>query len=191
MPRIDAHTVAEHRARKERAILSATVDLLVNEGDDAVTPAAVAKRSGIARTSVYQYHGSTAELIAAAVMELFRRAEAEMDAALSAAGDDPEERLRAYVTTTLQLARDGHAPARPAALAGAPAECRAAVRECHQRLMAPLAAIVDGLGASEVGTTAALAAGSLQAASQLVEHGADLSEVADVTCTFIARAVRP
>ena len=55
----------------------------------------------------------------------------------------PARRNRARTAPT--AAQEDRAPGR---LAGAPAECRAAVRECHQRLMAPLAAIVDALGAA-------------------------------------------
>ena len=55
MPRIDAPTVAEHHVMRRDAIIAAARDLLGTAGASAVTPAAVAGRSGLARTSVYQY----------------------------------------------------------------------------------------------------------------------------------------
>ena len=73
MPRIEAPTLAEHHAQRRAAIVAAAVDLLGREGIGAVTPAAVASGSGLARSSLYQYFPSTAALVAAAVEESFTR----------------------------------------------------------------------------------------------------------------------
>lgn len=189
MPKIDAPTVAEHRAQKERAILAATVELLTTIGQDAVTPAAVAERAGLARTSVYQYHPSSASLVAAAVEELFRFAQIEVGEALAASGTDPVERLRGYVMAMLRLAQAGHSPNRPISLVGAPDACRLRIRRLHDDLMAPLVGIVADLGASDARLQAALASGSIQGAVALVEHGADLHATTEATCDFLQRAV--
>lgn len=189
MPKIDAPTVAEHRAQKERAILDATVDLLVSQGQDAVTPAAVAERAGLARTSVYQYHPSSASLVATAVEELFRLAEIEVGESLAGVGGDPAARLTAYVSAMLRLAQAGHSPNRPISLHGAPEGCRARVRTLHDRLMEPLAGIVAEFGAHNVRVVTAIAAGAIQGAVALVEHGADLDATTDETCAFLRRAL--
>ncbi|GAA2447836.1 hypothetical protein [Streptomyces macrosporus] len=46
MPKIDASTVAGHRAQRREALIGAAIDILVNEGA-AVTPAAVGARAGL------------------------------------------------------------------------------------------------------------------------------------------------
>lgn len=189
MPKIDAPTVAEHRAQKERAILEATVDLLVTQGQDAVAPAAVAERAGLARTSVYQYHPSSASLVAAAVEELFRLAEIEVGEALAGAGDDPVSRLTAYVSAMLAMAQAGHSPSRPISLDGAPEGCRQRIRALHDQLMAPLAVIVAELGSPNVRMATALASGAIQGAVQMVEHGADLEATTAETREFLRRAL--
>lgn len=188
MPKIDAPTVAEHRAQKERAILDATVDLLTHHGQDAVTPAAVAERAGLARTSVYQYHPSSASLVAGAVEELFRKSELEVAAALRDAAQDPASRLTAYVSAMLSIAQAGHSPNRPISLHGAPEVCRQRIRVLHDQLMAPLSGIVAEFGASNVRAVTAIASGAIQGAVQLVEHGADLNATTDEVCAFLLRA---
>ena len=59
MPRIDAPTVAEHHAQRRAALLAAAEELLAEQGVEAVTPAAVGARAGLARSSVYQYFSSS------------------------------------------------------------------------------------------------------------------------------------
>lgn len=189
MPKIDAPTVAEHRALKERAIRDAVVELLINEGQDAVTPAAVAERSGLARTSVYQYHPSSASLVAVAVEELCRQAEAEVHQALSEVGTEPADRLNAYVSAMLRLAQSGHSPNRPISLQGAPKERRLEIRALHDQLMAPLTGIVAASGATNVQAATALASGAIQGAVHLVEHGADLESTTAETCKFLNAAL--
>ena len=189
MPKIDAPTVAKHRAQKEKAILEATVDLLITQGQNAVTPAAVAERAGLARTSVYQYHPSTASLVAGAIEELFRLAELEVASALAEAGEDPVSRLTAYVSAMLAIAQAGHTPNRPISLHGAPDECRQRIRVLHDQLMAPLAVVVAEFGAANVRAVTAVAAGAIQGAVQLVEHGADLEETTAEVCDFLRRAL--
>ena len=73
MPKINASTVAEHRAHQREALIGAAIDILVNEGATAVTPAAVGARAGLARSSVYQYFDSSAALLATITEEAFRR----------------------------------------------------------------------------------------------------------------------
>lgn len=51
MPKISAPTVAEHRVRQRGALLRAAIELLVDGGVSAVTPAAVSAAAGLARPS--------------------------------------------------------------------------------------------------------------------------------------------
>ena len=53
MPRITAPTVAEHHAKQRRALLDAARDLLAETGAEP-SMAAVARRAGLARSSIYQ-----------------------------------------------------------------------------------------------------------------------------------------
>lgn len=188
MPRIEAPTVAEHRAMRRRAVVDNAVELLVSQGPAALTPAAVAKMTGLARTSVYQYFPTSGELLGAAIEQLFITSQADLDAALAAAGSGIEGRIAAYVRATLETARRGHHPTR---LVGVelPDACRARLRELHDQVAAPLREIVAASGASDVETTTALANGVIAGAVALVEHGADLEHTTQETLGFLQRAL--
>ncbi|ASR04432.1 MULTISPECIES: TetR family transcriptional regulator [Gordonia] len=69
MPRIEAPTVAEHRRKQEQAILDGAKAILAETGE-APTLAAVGKRVGLARSSVYQYYSSSEQLVAAVLADL-------------------------------------------------------------------------------------------------------------------------
>lgn len=117
MPKINASTVAEHRARQREALVGAAIDILVTEGAAAVTPAAVGARAGLARSSVYQYFDSSAALLATITEEAFRRSNQALTEAMAAA-DGPLERVEAFFGESLRLGAEGaHRPA--AALMGA------------------------------------------------------------------------
>ena len=55
MPRIDAATVAEHRAARERDLLEAARRLLRSEPDRVPTLREVGDQAGLSRSGVYQY----------------------------------------------------------------------------------------------------------------------------------------
>ncbi|MEO9329885.1 TetR/AcrR family transcriptional regulator [Gordonia aurantiaca] len=101
MPRIQAPTVAEHRRQQIRAILDGAKAVLAETGE-APSLAAVGKRVGLARSSVYQYFSSSDELLAAVVADLFPswgrfvgdRVHAE---------SEPGRRIWAYICANVEL----------------------------------------------------------------------------------------
>jgi len=62
MPRIAAKTVKEHRENIETALVDAAEEILRNEPGTELTAAAIAKRAGIARNSIYRYVTSVNDL---------------------------------------------------------------------------------------------------------------------------------
>lgn len=195
MPRIEAPTVAEHRQMRRGEIVANARELLMREGAAEVTPAAVARASGLARSSVYQYFPTTGALVAAAIEDAFAVAQERLDSAVAAAGDDPEARLTAYVATTLELAAQGHSPSRTMGMSGLPDECLARLRELHDTLAAPFVTTIEAYAAELPGADgqvlAGLASGALNGAALLVEHGAALEDVTSHTVRFIGAALRP
>ncbi|GLW74116.1 hypothetical protein Kpho02_64140 [Kitasatospora phosalacinea] len=193
MPKINAATVAEHRAQQRAALIRAAVDVLVDQGAAAVTPAAVGARAGLARSSFYQYFPSAAALLAAVVEEAFTAADTATAEALADV-HDPAARLDAFVRTELLLAaRGAHRPAKALLQADLPPECLARVHELHHRHHAPLQAAVaeltGGVDAPEL--TAQLVGGTVQAAMTAVEHGADPTRVADRALALLHHGLTP
>ncbi|MEW2253076.1 TetR/AcrR family transcriptional regulator [Streptomyces sp. NPDC058733] len=181
MPKINAATVAEHRAQQRAALIQAAVDVLVEQGAAAVTPAAVGARAGLARSSFYQYFPSAAALLAAIVEEAFTAADSATTQALADV-HEPAARLDAFIRTELRLASQGaHRPAKALMQADLPPECLARVHELHHRHYAPLQAAITALtGEAEAPElTAQLVGGTVQAAMTAIDHGADPTRVAD------------
>ena len=189
MPKISAPTVAEHRVRQRDALLQAAIELLVESGVSAVTPAAVTAAAGLARPSFYQYFSSGAGILAAVIEDAFPRANAALTDALKSA-DGPVEALDTYVRVSLRLAHEGaHRPAAALSAAQLPDECRARLRELHREQAAPFMRALRELRAPDLQLTAQLLGGVLEAAMSAIESGTSLSAVTGRTLTIVHAAV--
>ena len=189
MPRIDAPTVAEHHAQRRAALLAAAEELLAEQGVEAVTPAAVGARAGLARSSVYQYFSSSPAIVAAVVEDAFPRAIEQLRAAM-AATTTPSEQVDAYVTTALRLAGDRtHRSLRALAVADLPEHCQARMDELHREQTTPLVDALKALGAPDPALTAALVSGVVRAAAQAVAEGAPAARVTRRTLALIHEGI--
>jgi AcrR family transcriptional regulator len=185
MPKINAATVAEHRAQQRAALIQAAVDILAEQGAAAVTPAAVGARAGLARSSFYQYFSSSAALLAAIVEESFTAADAAVAEALQEV-DNPSARIDAFVRAELLLAAQGlHRPADALMRADLPPVCRERVHELHLLHYGPLMAAIATISPANPQLTSRLVGGLLQAAMTAVESGAPPQEVADQALNLI------
>lgn len=147
MPKIHAATVADHRTQQRSALLDAARELLAEGDASKVTFAAVARRTGLARNSVYKYFPDRQHLLTEVVREAAPRWTERIHAALAAAGDSPEERVAAYVTAQLEMVRDGeHRIARATADDQDAAALRAGADEAHRALLDPLVGALRDLG---------------------------------------------
>lgn len=187
MPKIDAPTVAEHRALREKAVITAAVGILVTEGTQAVTPGAVASEAGIARTSIYQYYPSTGALLGSAIEALSAQREQRLRAALEDCGDDPRERIAAYVRTVIQLAHDATPPSGEIDIV--PEDIRKRLREAEARIQQPLRDAIRELGVQDAATVTALVEGTLRTAGSLAEEASSIEELAQAGCAFVMAGV--
>ncbi|MGY1454309.1 TetR/AcrR family transcriptional regulator [Streptomyces sp. SS8] len=191
MPKINASTVAEHRAHQREALVGAAIDILVSEGAAAVTPAAVGARAGLARSSVYQYFDSSAALLATVTEEAFRRSNEALAGAMAAASG-PVERVEAFFRESLRLGAEGaHRPAAALMGAGLPPACQERLMELHLEQVEPFRAAVREIGAPDPELTADLIAGMLHTALAAVERGAPLDAVTDRTLALVRRCLSP
>lgn len=191
MPKINASTVAEHRAQQREALIAAAIDILVTEGATAVTPAAVGARAGLARSSVYQYFSSSAELLATITEEAFRRSNEALARAMARA-EGPVERVEAFFRESLRLGAEGaHRPAAALMSAGLPPECLERLMQLHLEQVEPFRAAVRRIGTPEPALTADLIAGMLHTALAAVEGGAPLGTVTERTLALVRRCLDP
>ena len=186
MPRIQAATVAEHRAARLRALLDAG-RALVTETGRPPTLSAVALRAGMARASVYEYFGSGDDLLAALAEDITPRWTGRLRERMSAASTAPEAVL-AYVRANLELVAEGEHAAMAAIAAAAPGHItgeRAAAM--HLALVAPLTQALDELGAEPVPVVAAAIDGMVRATARTIEEGTPL----DVAWSTVRRMLEP
>lgn len=153
MPRIDAPTVAEHHARKRRALIDAARVLLAETGE-APSMTLVGQRAGLARSSVYQYFSSKEDLLQAVVADVFPDWAQQVQRRVDAASQ-PGERVWAYVEANVALfAGVEQAVALALARVVDPHVLRGPMQEFHAQLQVPLREALADLGEPAVGDMA-------------------------------------
>ncbi|MFI2644019.1 TetR/AcrR family transcriptional regulator [Streptomyces sp. NPDC018610] len=189
MPKIRAASVADHRAQQRAALVAAAGELL-REGDaSAVTFAAVAARTGLARNSVYKYFADRRELLAEVVRAATPRWTARIRAEMASA-DTPEDRVAAYVRAQLVLVRDGeHRIAQALAGDRDAAVLREGAAQAHAEILEPLVTALAELGDDAPRRTAQLLQGFVNAATTAVESGDDFTAVTERAVRLTTAAV--
>ena len=102
MPRITAKTVKEHRENVQTALVDVTEEILRNEPGTDLTAAAIAKRAGIARNSIYRYVTSVNDL-RRLVIERYMPGWMSAVTAATEGIDDPREWLAAWAVSYTHL----------------------------------------------------------------------------------------
>ncbi|BAG23739.1 MULTISPECIES: TetR/AcrR family transcriptional regulator [Streptomyces] len=189
MPRISAATVAEHHAQQRLALVRAARELLESGDAGAVTFAAIAKATGLARNSVYKYFPGRPELFAAVVEDAMPRWTDAIRAGMSAAGT-PEEKIAAYVASQLDLVRGGeHRIAQALAGVRDTAVVRDSATRAHRELLTPLIGALTELGEEDPRRTSLLLQGIVNAATTAIENGDDPDAVTELAVRMAVTAV--
>jgi len=171
MPKIQAPTIAEHRAAQRAALLDAARTLLSEEAERAPSLADVARRAGLARSSVYAYFKSRDDLLDALIVDTFPRWSAYVQARMGKAGS-PGDRVLAYVHANLRLvARGDHALARALAATGRTDALANSSRLLHDQLQTPLREALADHGAPDPARTAELIQSIVYTLSRMIEDG--------------------
>jgi AcrR family transcriptional regulator len=151
------------------ALLDAARVLLAEGGVAALTFPALAERTGLARSSLYEYFGSRAAVVEELCAVDFPRWAAEVEAAM-AAPRTPAARIEAYVRQQLALAADSRHRAVVAISAGELSEtARERIRAAHAELMDLVVGVLRELGHAEPRVTALLLQGVVDAAVRSAE----------------------
>ena len=162
--------MAEHRQLQQAALLDAARSLLTEGGMDALTFPALAARTGLARSSVYEYFRSRAAVVELLCEVDFPLWAAEIEAGM-AGRDTAAERIEAYVRGQLALAGD---PRHRAVAAISALELDEAAREriraAHGRLVGLVVEALEDLGHEQPRLAAALLQGVVEAAVKQAER---------------------
>jgi len=179
MPKINAATLAEHRARQRAALLDAARDLLLEGGYPALSFAALAERAGLARPTVYTYFGTKDEVVVALCEAELPLVAAEIGAAVRRAST-PRERITAFIRAQLRAARQRRIAH---ALATAPLshEARERILRLHHDLVPSAAPLFADLGHPHPALAARLLQGLINTAVTAMDAGEPPGRVTRVT----------
>ncbi|CCA58587.1 Transcriptional regulator, TetR family [Streptomyces venezuelae ATCC 10712] len=172
MPRIRAASVAEHRTMQRGALLDAARSLLSEGGTEALTFPALAERTGLARSSVYEYFRSRAAVVEELCAVDFPVWAAEVELAMDGA-DTPQGKVEAYVRKQLELVGDRRHRAVVAISASELDDgAREKIRAAHGGLVAMIVEALAALGQAQPRLGAMLLQGVVDAAVRRIELGA-------------------
>ncbi|MFE4549354.1 TetR/AcrR family transcriptional regulator [Streptomyces sp. NPDC056785] len=184
--------MAEHRSMQRAALLDAARSLLSEGGTEALTFPALAERTGLARSSVYEYFRSRAAVVEELCEVDFPVWAAEVEAVMAAA-DGPEGKVEAYVRRQLTLVGDRRHRAVVAISASElDAGAREKIRAAHGGLVTMIAEALRDLGHTEPRLAAMLLQGVVDAAVRRIELGAaeDPEAITEAAVTIALRGVR-
>ncbi|MER7826526.1 MULTISPECIES: TetR/AcrR family transcriptional regulator [unclassified Streptomyces] len=174
------------------ALLDAARSLLSEGGTEALTFPALAERTGLARSSVYEYFRSRAAVVEELCAVDFPVWAAEIEAAMERA-EAPEAKIEAYVRSQLGLVGDRRHRAVVAISAGElDAGAREKIRAAHGGLIAMIVEALSALGHAEPRLAAMLLQGVVDAAVRRIELGAaeDPTVVTEAAVAMALRGVR-
>jgi AcrR family transcriptional regulator len=187
MPRIDAPTLAEHREQRRDALLEAATTVMRESGT--VTMSAVAERTGLSRTAVYEYYRSSADLIADVLVDELAAWIDHLAEAIDGIAD-PRERLVTWIRAALAYVEDGrHALVRAAGDATLPPVRRAQVQTLHRDLAAPVYVALREIGVTDAERLASYVWGVVEAATRHIESGRAADDEVDAAIAFALAGV--
>lgn len=149
MPRIVAETVEENRDFRQNAILRAATEIARDSGIESVTIGAVASKAGLARSSIYAYFSSSADLIADVLVDELMDFQQYLEERV---GQTPigQTYVKVWISTSLEYILDGrHTLAKSAASVELPPTRKAQIKSLHREMMMPLAQSLVAIGISE------------------------------------------
>lgn len=150
MPRISAHSVAEHRRQTAERILDVVEEILeanqgVGDATQNLTVGLVAKKLGMGRSSLYRYHENVDSMIEAVVVRDFPRRAKEITTQMQQA-ESPLEAIHAYALASFREAKESrHSWRASLSRLHLGDEARARIGRLHAELTQALAAHVEEL----------------------------------------------
>jgi AcrR family transcriptional regulator len=187
MPRIETETLAQHRDWRRNQLIEAAASIALESGGSAVTVAAVAQRAGLSRTSVYEYFGSSADLIADLVLEELNNFAHYLRDAV-ADSEQPIESIAAWIQSALTYIADGrHLLAKALNATSLPQERTAAIGAAHRALLAPLVTGLTAMGVKDTQRALLFIQAITDASTKRIEGGHDAeAEIKSATAFCIA-----
>ena len=182
MPRIETDTLAQHRDWRRSQLIEAAAAIAMESGGAAITVSAVAARAGLSRTSVYEYFGSSADLVADLVIEELH---IFADVLSKAVGEctQPCTCVESWIAGALRYIADGrHLLAKALNATSLPHDRAAQIGTAHRALLAPLRSALEIQGVRDINQALAYIQATTDVATKRIESGHDAEiEIASAT----------
>ena len=172
-PKIQAATVVEQRQMRQRQLIDAALSIALESGAANITVAAVAKRAGLARSSMYEYFSSSADLIADLVIEELALYQKRLAQAVKGT-EDPYQHIELWIAEALQYVVDGrHMLIKSLNAATIPEFRRDEISQGHRNLMTTISAPLQEIGLTDIRGAMSYLQNTIEAASVRIESGSD------------------
>ena len=172
-PKIQAATVVEQRQMRQRQLIDAALSIALESGAANITVAAVAKRAGLARSSMYEYFSSSADLIADLVIEELALYQKRLAYAVRET-QDPYQHIELWIAEALQYVVDGrHMLIKSLNAATIPEFRRDEISQGHRNLMTTISAPLQEIGLTDIRGAMSYLQNTIEAASVRIESGSD------------------
>jgi AcrR family transcriptional regulator len=190
MPKISAPSIVEHRELRRQQLISAALELALGEGAEAVTVAAVAKKAGLARSSIYEYFASSADLIADLILEELNYYSNRLAVAIVDA-TDPFEKIEHWIAEGLRYVADGrHMLVKSLNTISTPEFRKEEIAIGHRKMIAPLRQALAETGIKDPAAAAAFLSSVTDAASIRIDAGNDAELEIQRASTFALAGLR-
>lgn len=187
MPKIQAASISANREMRRQQLIGAALELAMDQGAQAVTVAAVAQKAGLARSSIYEYFASSADLIADLVIEELEYYEKRLAEAIKNA-TDPFEKIELWIAEGLRYVQDGrHMLVKSLNTVATPDFRKDEIALGHRKLIAPLREALSATGIKDLAGAGSFISSVTDAASVRIEAGNDAElEIRNATIFALA-----
>lgn len=184
MPKLNVRHVAEQREWRRTQLIAAAAQIALESGGDAITVSAVAQRAGLARTSVYEYFGSSAELVADLIIEELAGFTQILNTSVSSA-TNPNDAIEKWIESALLYIADGrHLLAKALSATSLPKSRAHEVGTAHRALLAPIHQALGDLGIKDIQFALLMIQTITDAATKRIESGNDAEAEIKKTLNF-------
>jgi len=190
MPRINTINLVQQREWRRSQLINAAAAIALESGSEAITVSAVAQRAGLARTSVYEYFGSSAELVADLIIEELSGFTKVLVQAVEPT-EDPEAAIASWINSALLYIADGrHLLAKALSATSLPINRSAEIGAAHRALLAPLSKALTEIGVSDLNYSLSMIQSVTDAATKRIEAGSSSNLEISKTTAFCIAGIR-
>jgi AcrR family transcriptional regulator len=189
-PKIDAPTILEQRAYRQRQLIDAALAIAFEGGAEAVTVSAVAQKAGLSRTSFYEYFSSSADLIADLVMEELDLYRTRLLSAVEGSADNYLY-IERWIAESLQYIVDGrHMLVKSLNSISLPDYRRTEIGAGHRALISTIAGPLSAIGIEDIQGALTYLQNTLDTAATRIESGKEIAPEVEVAQKYALAGLR-